>query len=272
MADSSNKKSSVAGLKVLITGASKGIGKSLAIDLAQHGAEVFGIARGEDSLNALAREVASSGGIIHTAECDVSDAESINSTIEIVAARWGGLDTLINNAGGAIGYKDFFSLSDEEWQATFNLNVMSIVRLCKACLPLLESSSQASVVNVLSTVARQPGWMYPHYSACKAAGLNFSKHLSNRFAELGIRVNSVSPGPIHSHAWNTGVQAEADRSGSSIEVTRERIERLEAAKVPLKRVGEGSDIAGLVRWLVSEEASWVTGSDFTIDGGKNRGI
>lgn len=260
------------GFRALVTGASKGIGRSICCELARNGAEVAGVARSESDLRSLAAAIQQEGGVFLPIAGDVTNPDAVRALVERLGRSWNHLDALINNAGGAIGFGDFFTTDDDQWRATFDLNVMSIVRMVKASLPLLRRSSGASITNILSAVAKQPGWMYPHYSACKAAGLNLTKHLSLRLAREGIRVNSISPGPVHSSSWEEGLQGHAARLGLPVDAVRDEFERAEREKVPLGRIGEGEDVAGLALWLVSGRAGWVTGSDFIIDGGKSRSI
>ena len=166
----------------------------------------------------------------------------------------------------------FWGLDDADWLESYNLNVMGAVRFTRLAVPLLRESKTPRIINVTSISALQPGTYNPHYAAAKAALLNLSKYLSNILVEDGILVNSVCPGPVYSDSWDRNVERLAEERGISVDDSRAAIDREEAAKIPLKRIGEGRDVAGLVVFLASDEASWITGSCFHVDGGKYRSI
>jgi NAD(P)-dependent dehydrogenase (short-subunit alcohol dehydrogenase family) len=171
----------------------------------------------------------------------------------------GGVDVLVHNAGGARPYKDASAIPDEEWQDALDLNYLASVRLDSLLVPGMRERRSGTIVHVSSAVVPTPVGPFLHYTAAKAALENYSRGLASELAPFGIRVNTVTPGRV------------ATPGG---EATREQWARLDPTQdqnsttVPLGRVGEPDDIAHAVLFLVSERASWLTGSNLVVDGGE----
>jgi NAD(P)-dependent dehydrogenase (short-subunit alcohol dehydrogenase family) len=252
----------------LVTGGSKGIGAQIVRALAKEGVRVMFCARPSQELNALAVEVRSTGGQCEAWPVDVFDPKAIVRLLQDITQLAGGLDILVNNVGGALRFGGFDELTDEDWSRAFEFNVLSVVRFTRAALPFLRQSELRRIINVSSISALQPGLYNPHYSTTKAAVVNLGKHLANVLAKERILVNTVCAGPVHSESWNQNVQRLADASGLSYEESWEKVERAEAAKVPLGVVGEGEQIATAVAFLASTQSSWTTGSCLHVSGGK----
>lgn len=260
------------GRTALITGGSKGIGAASARALGGAGANVVVTARGEDALAAVVGEIEACDGEAMSVVADATDGASVERALDTLKQRYGGLDILVNNVGGAPKMAGFWDLDDADWLESYNLNVMGAVRFTRLAVPLLRESKTPRIINITSISALQPGTYNPHYAAAKAALLNLSKYLSNLLVEDGILVNSVCPGPVYSDSWDRNVERLAEERGITVDKCRAAVDREEAAKIPLKRIGEGRDVAGLVVFLASDEASWITGSCFHVDGGKTRSI
>ena len=180
--------------------------------------------------------------------------------VEESAQALGGLDVLVNNVGVARQAK-FEEVPDEEWDAYWQLNVMSYVRAIRTALPYLRASQSAAIVNVSSTAAKRPSTGMPHYSVTKAAVLSLSRLIADLYAKDGIRCNAVTPGPTATRAW-LGEGGLADQQGERDEV----LAKVGAGR-PLGRLAEPDEIAAVVAFLCSERASYVTGAAWSADGG-----
>jgi 3-oxoacyl-[acyl-carrier protein] reductase len=254
----------------LVTGGTKGIGRAIVQTLIEEGAQVAVTARGEDGLKNLANDFP--GKNILTLIADATDQAEIKVAVENVIDTFGKLDILVNNVGGAVRMGGLNDLTDVDWKNAFDLNVMSLVHFVKAADPHLRKSNCGRIINISSISGVQPGTFNPHYTITKAAIINLSKYLANYFVEDDILVNVVCPGPVYSESWEENVRRQATELDISLEDARQRIEQEESLKIPLGRVGEGADIAGLVAFLASDKASWITGSCFHINGGKLKTI
>lgn len=257
---------------VLVTGASRGIGAATAECLAREGADLAICARGADPLNSLALRLRDSGINCLPIAADVFTDQGARMCVDQTISHYGKLDVVIHNAGGAIGRGLFSELSDEEWMTTYNANVLSLVRLVRHSRKYLSESDQARIICISSTTAGEPGSHDPHYSSSKAALLNLAKHLSNALASEGILVNTVSPGPVRTHAWESFLDQIADGESGPNEEFRRTIESEMASRIPLGCIGESAQVADLVAFLASSRANWITGSVFRIDGGKTKWI
>ena len=261
---------SLQGLVVLVTGASKGIGRAVALRLASDGAYVVVSARSKKSVNETVDEIKGKGGIAHGLIVDATNPKSVNEAVENVVDRFGRIDVLVNNVGGAIRYGDFMELSNDDWQQAFDLNVMSTVNFVRAALPWIKKSGQPRIINISSISGVEPGISNPHYTTTKAATINLTKVLANSLAKEGVLVNAVCPGPVYSDAWVGNVKQLAASKGISESDAYALLDAQEKAKIPLGRIGGGEDVAGAVAYLISTDSSWITGSCLHVSGGKMR--
>lgn len=258
------------GRVALVTGGSKGIGRAIARALAEEGARVAVTARGAQALQDTAREL-SEWNVLAVA-ADATDPTAVDAAVARVVDLHGGLDILVNNVGGAGRFGGFRDLGDADWRSAFDLNVLSMVRFVRAAEPHLRRSKCGRVINISSISGVQPGSFNPHYTATKAATINLSRHLADYFAKDRVLVNVVCPGPVHSESWDENVRRLAIERDIPFESAWQQVEREEAAKIPLGRVGDGEDIAGFVAFLASDKSGWATGSCFHVNGGKLRAI
>ncbi|MEJ7582616.1 MAG: glucose 1-dehydrogenase [Acidimicrobiales bacterium] len=248
----------------IVTGASQGIGRSIALTLAAEAADLVLVARRRSGLDAVAAEVAASGRRAEVMPADVTRPEAADDVVRAALERFGHLDILVNNAGKGAP-KPMLELTEADWAASIELNLMSAVRLSLACAPHMKAQGWGRIVNISSRVAREPDPYFAPYAAAKAALVNFSKNLANAFSRDGVLTNCVVPGLIHSEAVDEAARKSAIATGMTVEEVFEAT--LKKRPIPAGRLGEPDDIAGLVALLVSDRASWITGGCFTVDGG-----
>jgi 3-oxoacyl-[acyl-carrier protein] reductase len=237
------------GKRCLVTGSTGGIGREVVRQLASEGAEVVSCGR---------REAPDAGERAHVI-ADLSRAGEPERAVEEAGAVLGGLDLLVNNVGTA-RHARFEDVPDEEWDAYWQLNVMSYVRAIRAALPHLRDGGGA-IVNVSSTSAKRPSTGMPHYSVTKAAVLSLSRLVADLYAGDGIRCNAVTPGPTETDVW-LGEGGLADQQGD-----RDAVLAKVGAGRPLGRMAQPEEIAAVIVFLCSERASYVTGAAWSADGG-----
>jgi NAD(P)-dependent dehydrogenase (short-subunit alcohol dehydrogenase family) len=234
----------------VVTGSTGGIGLETARLLAEEGARVVTCGRGG---------APGIGEALHV-QADLSVAGEPERLIEEASGVLGGLDVLVNNVGVARQAR-FEDVPDEEWDAYWQLNVMSYVRASRAALPHLRAAEQAAIVNVSSTAGKRPSTGMPHYSVTKAAVLSLSRLIADLYAKDGIRCNAVTPGPTATQAW-LGEGGLADQQG-----VRDEVLAKVGAGRPLGRLAEPEEIAAVIVFLCSDRAAYVTGSAWSADGG-----
>lgn len=240
----------LAGKRCLVTGSTAGIGLATARALAAEGARVVTCGRRDEPPRV--------GEAAHVA-ADLSRPGEPERVVAEAAAALGGLDVLVNNVGIARQAR-FEEVADAEWDAYWQLNVMSYVRSIRAALPHLRSGG-GTIVNVSSTAGKRPSTGMPHYSVTKAAVLSLSRLVADLYAREGIRCNAVTPGPTATEAW-LGEGGLADQQGERGEV----LARVAAGR-PLGRLARPEEIAAVIVFLCSEQASYVTGAAWSADGG-----
>jgi 3-oxoacyl-[acyl-carrier protein] reductase len=234
---------SLAGKSALVTGASRGIGRSIAIELARAGASVaFSYRTGTDEARALEEEIAA-----RAIQADVSDSESARGLVE----EAGDLDILVNNAGVT---RDglLVRMSDEDWDTVIDTNLASVFYTCRAAVRGMMKKRSGAIVNISSIVGIHGNWGQTNYAASKAGIIGFTKALARELGSRNVRANVVVPGYVKTRL--TDVLPE-DATNAMLENT------------PLGRLGDPEDVAGAVRFLCSAEASFVTGAVLLVDGG-----
>lgn len=251
------------GKRVLVTGGTKGIGNAIVLRLLNAGATIMTTAR------TVSEDLPDSVGFI---QADVSTPEGTEKIIKDTLEKLGGLDILINNVGGSSSSTaGALALSDEDWMQTFNANLFSSVRLDRGFLPAMVKQHKGVIIHISSIQRRLPGNMTMAYSAAKAALTNYSKNLATQFGPDGIRINTVAPGFTETKAAERLIERMAQNSGSDYNGARQEL--MDAlGGIPLGRPARPEEIAELVTFLVSDRASYITGSEHTIDGGIIRTI
>ena len=257
------------GQRALVVGGSYGIGEATAAVLLREGADVLIASRSRDNLEAAAeRLVAATGRAPTIIVADVvADGEAANELAAQARQRWGALDILVGAVGGSVR-ADFDTLSDEDWLASYQFNVLSTVRVVRAGVPLLEEGRAPAIVTLGAAAAKMP---YAHQvmtNVHKAGLLGLVKTLALELGPKGIRINSVAPGRTKTALWiNRATRMAAERGVEIAEIYQEFAE-----EIPLKRFAEPAEIAVMVAWLASPLASYLTGQTINVDGGIARGL
>jgi len=238
------------GRACVVTGSTGGIGLETARLLIDEDALVVTCGRSE---------APGVGEVLHVV-ADLSEPGAPETVIDAAVGALDRLDVLVNNVGFSI-QAEFEDVIDEEWDAMWQLNVMSYVRAVRAALPYLRRT-RGTIVNVSSTAGKRPSTSMPHYSVTKAAVLSFSRLIADLYAGDGIRCNAVTPGPTATQAW-LGEGGLADQSGGDRDTVLAEV----GAGRPLGRLAEPAEIAAVIAFLASDRASYVTGSAWSADGG-----
>ncbi len=241
----------LSGKKALVTAASRGIGLAIARQLADEGVDLAICARAEGGLESARKDLEARGVRVFTKAVDVADKARLTGFVEEAGAALGGLDVFVSNASGGAG------AGEEAWQANFEIDVMSAARGVEAAMPLLGASEAGAVVFVSSTAALEYLGVPQPYNAMKAALIAHASDLAQALAPRGIRVNSVSPGPIYFEGGNWQM----------IEQAMKPIYDRALAQCAIGRMGTPEEVARAVVFLASPAASLITGANLVCDGG-----
>ena len=247
----------------VVTGASRGIGRAVAEGLAGEDARVLLISRHEDALGRISRGDARP---VETLAVDVTARDAPERVLEAATQRFGSsIDVLVNNAGTS-EIKPHEELTDEDWQQQWELNVLAPMRLMRAIAPVMAERGWGRIVNVCSSSGKRPSSTNAAYSVTKAAELSLSRVFADAYAGRGVLVNAVAPGPVGGELWLApgGLAEQAARARGS---TREQVLEATASRVPLGRLGQDGEIAGVIVFLCSEAAGFVAGAAWSVDGG-----
>ena len=260
----------LAGKACAVTGASRGIGRETALMLCAEGAQVLLIGRDELRLREVQEEAAGAGrpagGRAAILACDVTETDCGARILATATQYFGQLDVLVNNAGFA-QWRDLDDVPEEDWRAQYEINVMAPLRAMRAAAPPMAERGWGRIVNVCSTSAKRPSALMPEYSVAKAAELSLSRLFADRYAQRGVLVNAICPGPTESAMWMApggGADQQRELSGAA---TREDVIAEAAAKRPIGRLAASEEIAGAIVFLCSERASYVAGAAWSVDGG-----
>jgi NAD(P)-dependent dehydrogenase (short-subunit alcohol dehydrogenase family) len=251
------------GKVAIVTGASRGIGLAVTRTLVEEGAQVVAGARSvTGDLASLAE-----AGSVHPVPVDLTTEEGPSRLVDAAVTTYGGLDVLVNNVGGAHPRPGgFLSVTDAEWTASLAVNLLAAVRTTRLALPHLLEREAATIVSTCSVNAVLPDPLVIDYSAAKAALASFSKSLSKELGPRGVRVNTVSPGPVATDLWlgEDGVARTLARAGGG---DPDAIAAQAASGSVTGRFSTPQEVADLVVFLASGRAGNTTGADFVIDGG-----
>jgi 3-oxoacyl-[acyl-carrier protein] reductase len=245
------------GRNALVTGGSRGIGRSIALTFAQAGANVSICARGESRLRETESELRRFGHTVHAMTADLGHAGAVKDYITAAAQALGGIDVLVNNASG------FGSGAGEDeagWMASINIDLMASVRTCRAALPYLEKS-QGSIIHISSISGLKASTGMPAYGAAKAALINYTLSQAAELAGKHIRVNCIAPGSVEfpGGSWERRKTTDPKLYDSVLK------------RIGFGRLGTPQEIANVALFLASSGASWVTGQTIAVDGGQMLG-
>jgi len=259
----------IKGRRALVTGASLGIGRAVAEELAREGCDVAMVARTEDTLRRAADDIArATGQRVVAVPADASVPEAIIEAVQQATQELGGsIDILVNNAGSTpedgIDRVDF-----AKWQYSIALKQFGYARFAQLVLPAMRARKWGRIVNVIGRSGHQPRPVYLAGGAVNAGLLNFTKALAEDCAKDNILVTGVNPGPIDTPRWRSLREAAARTRG----ITANQYDGRAIASVPLGRIGTSEEVAAVVLFLCSERASFVTGEIVNVDGGGTRCI
>jgi 3-oxoacyl-[acyl-carrier protein] reductase len=248
------------GKVAMVSGASRGLGRAMAHALADEGMHLSVCARTRDALNEAVVELSRAGSAIGFVG-DITRPEDAQKWVDETVARFGGVDVLVNNAGGARpGALD--ELPESAWQAEFDLNLFAPVRLARLCAAHMERRGGGSIINIGSIYGRESGGPLT-YNASKAALHSFTKMLAREFAPKNIRVNTIAPGSILAPG---GIWEQSFRANPVFE------KDFISHEMPAGRLGRPDEVAYAVVMLASPRASWITGANIPVDGAQGRSI
>ncbi|MCB9960064.1 MAG: 3-oxoacyl-ACP reductase FabG [Rhodospirillaceae bacterium] len=238
---------------VIVTGASRGIGKGIAKLFAAHGAKVMVVARGRAAAADTVAEIRAADGTAELHLCDVSDWSEVQGMVETTAAAFGGVDILCANAGIFPQVK-MVDMSPDDWDAVMATNLKSTFLCVKACIPYFETAGRGRVVvtsSITGPITGYPGWA--HYGASKSGQLGFLKTAAMELARYNTTINAVMPGNIMTEGL--------------VDLGEDYLTSM-AASIPLKRLGAVADIANAALFFASDEAAYITGQTLVVDGGQ----
>jgi NAD(P)-dependent dehydrogenase (short-subunit alcohol dehydrogenase family) len=247
---------SLTGKVAVVTGASRGIGRAAAIGLAEAGADVAVAARSEADLETLAKEIDSLGRKSLVVPTDVTNRDDIQTLMDRTVDELGGLDVLVNNAGGTRFMSPVVALRPEGWDKTMRLNLDSVFHATQIAAQKMLDSGGGSIIQIASVAGIIGSQSLSYYSAAKGGVRLFSQAVAKELAGSGVRVNSIAPGWVA-----TDLNANLREDDGS--------ERVVLDMIPMGRWGQPEDIVGAVVFLASDASSFVTGATLVIDGGQS---
>lgn len=242
------------GKNAIITGASKGIGKSIALSLAQEGVNVAICARGKEALRSTEHELIKLGVNVYAQSCDIGHTENFEGFLETVKNKFGSIDILVNNVSA-------LSLGDDlnDWEASINIDLLGSVRATRKVIPWMIESGSGSILFISSVSGLESG-SPPAYAAAKAALISYSKTLAVQLAPQHIRVNTIAPGSVEFSGGLWEMAKMHDRPFYDMVLET----------IPSGRMGTPDEIANVATFIVSPAASWVTGTCLAVDGGQHK--
>ncbi len=250
----------------IVTGASRGIGRAIALRLAHDGATLVLAARSETDLAKVASEIKSAGDKATFVNRDLRDPAAPLAVVNAALEAHGAIDIVVNNAG-ATKHGDFFELTEDDWQDGFALKFFCAVRLTREAWPHLKAR-RGSVLNIIGVGGRTPGPEFTIGSSVNAACLAFTKALADIGVRDGVQVNAINPGRIRTDRFRKMIAAQVTHDGGDLEAAMHEIAR----KANIVRIGEPEDVANLAAFIVSPQSRYLHGSLIDLDGGQTKTV
>jgi 3-oxoacyl-[acyl-carrier protein] reductase len=258
----------IAGKVALVTAASRGLGKAVALELAREGCKLAICARSADAVKRAADEIRKQAAVeVLAVVADVGDGEQVRQVVAEALERFGSLDILFANAGGPPP-GDFVSLTDEHWLDAVNLNLMSVVHLCREVLPAMQRRQWGRIVIDTSFTVKQPMDNLILSNSIRAGVTGLAKTLSNEVAKDGITVNCVCPGWIQTERVDQILKDRAQRANTTVDDAKQAV----TSAIPMGRIGRVDEFAAAAAFLCSARASYITGVSLQVDGGIVKGL
>jgi NAD(P)-dependent dehydrogenase (short-subunit alcohol dehydrogenase family) len=254
----------LAGRVIIVTGASRGIGRAIAVRIARDGAKVVLAARDGAMLARVVDEIAKSGGTATAFATDLRSSEAPAAVVQAAIQAYGKIDSIVNNAG-ATKHGDFFELSEADWTDGFALKFFSAVRLSRAAWPYLKETG-GSVLNIVGTGGRTPGASFTIGGSVNGACLSFMKALSEIGIRDGVQVNAINPGWVRTDRMRHLLEKEAAEHGGNLEAAADEVAR----KANIIRMGLPEDVANLAAYMLSAESRLMQGAMIDLDGGMTK--
>ena len=252
----------------IVCASSQGLGKAAALDLAEEGVNLAICSRDQDKINKVKEEIhqkINSEIKVIALQVDLDSPDEIQAFYKQVENDLGSVDILVNNNGGPPP-STFEQLSDEDWQKAFNSTMMSCLRLSKLVIPNMKKNAWGRIINISSVSVKTPVNGLFLSNSLRMGVLGWAKALSDELAPHGVTVNTVCPGYTRTERVEAILETQSNSSG----LKKEEIEKSIAENIPMKRVGEAEDLAGLITFLASEKADYMTGLAIQVDGGSAR--
>jgi 3-oxoacyl-[acyl-carrier protein] reductase len=252
----------------IVAASSRGIGRATAEAFAREGCRLAICARGTQTLRSLAGTIAGTYRVpVHCEGLDVSDAAAVRQFVANVAARYGGVDICVTNAGGPPA-KGFLATTAEDWQQAAELNLLSVVNFAREVIPIMQQKKWGRLITITSLTVKQPVDQLVLSNAVRTGVAGLVKSLANEFGKDGILVNNVGPGYTATERLKELARTQAQTAG----VSEEKIFERWAADSPLRRIARPEEVADTIVWLASERASFITGQTILVDGGACKGL
>jgi 3-oxoacyl-[acyl-carrier protein] reductase len=266
----------LAGRVAVVTGAGRGIGRGVALELAAAGAKVvvndYGVQLDGSTPSAgpafdVAKEIVAAGGEAAGNAESVADFDGARRIVDMAIERFGRIDILVTCAGSSPGGL-LENLTEDDWFSSLNLKFMGYVRTCRAVVPYMREAGSGSIVLVVGNDGLKPSYWEMTAGVANAADINFASSLAEQYGPFGIRVNTVNPGPVNTERWDGLEKAFARDKG----IDQDAAHELAVGSLPLGRICEPEEVANLVAFLASPRASYLNGAHIPMDGGQRKAL
>ena len=236
----------------IVTGASQGIGETIAVEMAKSGANVFCLARNKDALDSTINKIISNGDKASAYSCDISDNEQFNNIVTDIFKEYGSIDILVNNAG-ITNDTLLMRMSDDQWDSVLNINLKGSFTCTRSVIKYMMKKKSGRIINITSIVGLTGNAGQANYAASKAGLIGMTKSIAKEVASRGITANCVAPGWIET---------------AMTEQLSDDVKNKFLSQIPTGKIGYPKDIANTVIFLASKEAEYITGQTITVDGGR----